>query len=77
VGLRLCPAFERWRLQRAGHENFMIGASAWRRPPDGRDGATDKADDLTAKRLVGAIRAGNTCQCAAQLGGIRKARLLE
>jgi hypothetical protein len=40
-------------------------------------GRPTKLDDLTAKRIVDAVRAGNTRQCAAQLGGIHKATLLE
>ncbi len=40
-------------------------------------GRPTKLDDLTAKRIVDAIRAGNTRACAAQLGGVHKATLLE
>jgi hypothetical protein len=40
-------------------------------------GRPTKLDDLTSKRIVDAIRDGNTRQCAAQLGGVHKATLLD
>lgn len=40
-------------------------------------GRPTKLDDLTAKRICDAIRAGNTRTCAAKLGGIHKATLLK